>query len=190
MDYNPNHIAQQVGQFATEREEPEGYVYEPPPERNKILALPAQAKMYEPDAPNEHTDRLAPYERRHIIPIASLVAPIFETVPVPDDVYRAAPEFAKSNLFCVFGRTGIERNGDQLRWDAIVVVVQRLCIVRVQVVLEPKTDKFGIERMLVWSRRHQDYQPAADPQGGLIDPSVLPYILDRYVGYEEVLKPA
>ena len=186
MASSPDELLGQLQSHATVRDEPVGRNYEPPKGR-PILALPPDAKMYVPAAPNQHTDKLAPYERRHIIPIAMMIAPVFDTVPVPDDVYRAAPEYAKHNLFCIISRSDIRRDGGVLSWDPVVVVVKKLCVVRVQCTLEPQNDKFAIRRMLLWSRRHEQYQAIQDPESDRIDPSVLPYILDRYAQVEGII---
>jgi len=171
--------------YATEREEPSNHVYAPP-RGHPILALPPSAKIYTVGEPTRQTDLLAPYERRHVIPIAMLIAPIFDVTPVPDDVFRAAPEYAKSNLFCIFSRSGIQKHGSKLNWDAVVVVVQKLCIVRVNCSLDPTNNSFSINRVFLWSRKHQDYQMVEDPQSQTISPTVLPYILDRYVNVEKI----
>ena len=178
-------LVDRLKKYANVREEPSNYTYDAP-EGHPILKLPPSAKLYAPDEPTKQTDLLAPYERRHIIPIAMLVAPIFDVVPVPDDVFRAAPEFAKNNLFCIISRSGIQRDGGVLGWDAVVVVVKKLCVVRVTCALDPQNDRFTIKRVLLWSRRHQDYQEVRDPESPGVDPSVLPYILDRYNAVEGI----
>ncbi len=175
----------QLKGYANVRTEPTSYEYEPPA-GHPILELPPEAKIYQLDEPTKQTDLLAAYERRHIIPIAMMIAPIFDVVPVPDDVYRAAPEYAKNNLFCVISRSGITRDGDILNWDTVVVVVQRLCVVRINCDLEPQSDRFTIRRVFLWSQRLQRYELIQDPESPRIDPSALPYILDRYVAVEGI----
>lgn len=168
---------------------PDGRGLPSPPKGMPILELPPSAKLYKVGIPTKQTDLLIGYERRYIIPIALLVAPLFRTEAKPDDVYRALPEHAKSNLHVIYSRSGIERHGDKLNWDAVVVTVQKLCIVRINCDLYPTQDKFEIRGMLLWSRKTQDYQPVVDPQGQPIEPSVLPYILDRYVEIEKIFEP-
>jgi len=181
-------LVDKLKKFSNVRNEPTNYVHEPP-KGHPILDLPTTAKLYELEDPTKQTDLLAPYERRHVIPIATLVAPIFDTIPIPDDVYRMVPPYAQNNLFCIFSRSGIRRQGAYLTWDAVVILVQKLCVVRVNCSLDPNNDRFNINRMLLWSRQHQDYKLVEDPETGSIDLSVLPYILDRYVKVEKILQP-
>lgn len=185
MPGDDERLANQLKNYASVRNEPSNYTYEPPKGR-PILELPPEAKIYQLDEPTRQTDLLAAYERRHVIPIAMMIAPIFDVVPVPDDVYRAAPEYAKNNLFCVISRSGITRDGKVLNWDSVVVVVQRLCVVRINCDLEPQADRFTIRRVFLWTQRLQRYELIQDPEAPNIDPSVLPYVLDRYVAVEGI----
>ena len=157
-----------------------------PPKGIPILDLPPEAKIYGVDMPTKQTDLLVGYERRYIIPIALLVAPIFGTEAKPDDIYRALPEHAKSNLHVIYSRSGITRRGNALNWDAVVVTVQKLCVVRLNCDLDPVQDQFNIRALYLWSQRKQGYEIVSDPQGAAVDPSVLPYILDRYAAIEGI----
>jgi len=159
-----------------------------PPKGHPILELPPSAKIYEVGMPTKQTDLLVGYERRYIIPIALLIAPIFETEAKPDDVYRAMPEYAKNHLHVIYSRSGITRHDNILNWDAVVVTVQKLCVVRVNCDLAPMQDQFAIRKLMLWSRRKQDYEVVHDPDGQPVDPSVLPYILDRYAVIEGIRK--
>ncbi len=183
--YDKDAMEAQVQKYATVREEPTDYKYSPPAGR-PILKLPDACKLYQVDEPHRQSDLLAGYERRHTIPIAMMIAPVFGVVPIPDDVYRLAPEYAKNNLFCIFSRSGIQRTGDVLNWDAVVVVVQKLCVVRVNCDLSPGADKFSIKRILLWSSKTQTYQTIQDPSTPTVDPSVVPYIMDRYAAIEGI----
>ena len=171
--------------YATEKNMAPGTEYGPP-KGFPILELPKDAIFYKVDIPTRQTDLLAGYERRYVIPIAMMIAPIFGQDPKPDDVYRLVPDYAKNNLHVVFSRSGVKRNGSVINWDAIVVVVQKLCIVRINCDLEPANDKFSIREMLLWSRNAQTYSPVRDPQGGGIDPKVIPYILEKYAEMENI----
>jgi len=157
-----------------------------PPKGVPILDLPPEAKIYKVDLPTKQTDLLIGYERRYIIPVALLVAPIFGAEAKPDDIYRALPEYAKNNLHVIYSRSGITKQDKVLNWDAIVVVVQKLCIVRINCDLDPVQDQFSIRALYLWSRKKQGYETVLDPQSPKIDPSVLPYILDRYAAIEGI----
>jgi hypothetical protein len=183
MSTEDSKLLEQLKQFADEKQMAPGKVYTPP-NGNPILNLPQAAKLYDVEPPTRQKDLLIGYERRHTIPIAMVVAAQFGVNPVPDDVYRAAPVHARNNLFTIISRSGIVKHDVWLNWDAVVVVVQRLCIVRVNCDLNPNDGTFFIRQLLLWSRQEQTYQPVKDPQGGPIDPSVLPYILERYAAIE------
>jgi hypothetical protein len=157
-----------------------------PPKGIPILDLPPEAKTYKVDMPTKQTDLLVGYERRYIIPVALLVAPIFGTEAKPDDIYRALPAYAKNNLHVIYSRSGVTRRDKVLNWDAIVVTVQQLCVVRLNCDLDPVQDKFVIRALYLWSHRKQGYEMVRDPQQGPVDPSVLPYILDRYAAIEGI----
>lgn len=167
---------------------PEGATYTPPNGIPILLNLPPDAKIYEVEDPTKQTDLLVRYERRHTLPIAMMVAGSFGTVPVPDDVYRMAPEHSKNNLFCIISRSGIVKSGGLLHWDAVVVTVQKLCIVRVECTLNPALDEFHIDRLLLWSSKGETYHPVSDPAGVPINPEVLPTILDQYARVEGIIK--
>lgn len=186
MDHDPQELLNKLKKFATEKKMAPGKEYEAPT-GNYILDMPPNARMYEPDPPTKQKDLLIGYERRHTIPIAMMVSAPLGVTPVPDDVYRAAPPHSQANLFVIISRTGIVKHGSWLNWDAVVAVVQRLCIIRVNCDLNPKDGTFFIRKVLLWSARDQDYQEVQDPQGQPIDPSVLPYILERYAIYEGLL---
>jgi len=183
---NPEDMLRDMQQYATVRQEPTNHEYAPPAGHPRLLKLPESARIYEVGEPTKQTDLLVGYERRHIIPIAMMIAPIFGTVPVPDDVYRLAPPYAQNNLFCVISRSGIRRIDSILVWDAVVVVVQKLCIVRINCSLNPRDDVFSILKIMLWSSKQQDYSIVQDPEAPSIDPSVIPYIMDRYAGIENI----
>jgi len=143
--------------------------------------------MYQVEPPTKQKDLLIGYERRHTIPIAMAVSAPFGVPPIPDDVYRAAPTAHQNNLFVIISRSGIKKHGDWLNWDAVVVVVQKLCIVRVNCDLNPKDGSFFIRKLYLWSKQQEDYSEVQDPQGKPLDPSVLPYIIERYAIYEGLL---
>jgi len=171
-----------------ERDDPEGHVYQPPTGA-PILKAPAAGMFYNVAPPSQQTDRLQPYERRYIIPIALAISPIFDVVPIPDDVYRKTPEQAKlSNLFCIMSRSGINRDSSgTLEWDAIVVVIRKFCQVRITCHLHPTQDVFYIRRVHLWSRLEQKYHVIDDdPHSIEINPEVLPVMLDQYVAVEKI----
>jgi hypothetical protein len=186
MADNFDQVPSDIGRYATEVQTRDGQLYEPP-KGFPILDLPKDAVLYNVGQPTKQTDLLVGFERRYIIPIAVLIGPIFDQDPKPDDVYRATPEYAKNNLHVIFSRTGVKRIGNLLNWDAIVVIVQKMCIVRVNCDLDPNSDKFGVRALYLWSRANQEYSEVKDPAGAYIDPSVLPYILERYVELENIL---
>lgn len=173
---------------ATERNDPEGFVYEPPAGA-PILKPPPAGVFYNVDPPTPQTDRLQPYERRHIIPVALAISPIFGVVPIPDDVYRKTPEQAKlQNLFCIMSRSKFRKlESGILEWDAVVVVIRKFCTVRITCHLHPGQDLFYIKCVHLWSSRTQKYELVHDPQSNRVPPEVLPVILDQYVSIEGIL---
>ncbi len=173
--------------LATERNDPEGFIYEPPAGA-PILKAPPAGVFYHVDPPSQQTDRLQPYERRYVIPIALAVSPIFDVVPIPDDVYRKTPEQAKlQNLFCVMSRSNFHKLASGiLEWDAVIIVIRKFCTVRITCHLHPGQDIFYIRRVHLWSNVTQKYEVVEDPQDVKINPEVLPVILDQYALVEGI----
>ena len=167
---------------------PTSYLYDPPKGAPVNLRPPAAGKYYVVNSPTKQTDKLLPYERRFTLPIAMAISPVFGVVPVPDDVYRAAPEQAKlGNMFCIISRSGIQkRSNGLLDWDAVVVVARKFCIVRINCHLDPANAKFKIRKVLLWSKASERYEIAEDPVTKSINPEVLPIILDQYAKIEGV----
>jgi len=174
---------------ATERFEPEGYIYQPP-KGAPILGIPPEGVFYKVAQPSPQTDKLQPYERRYIIPIALAVSPIFDVSPIPDDVYRRTPEQSKlQNLFCIISRSNIKKlSSGTLEWDAVVVVARKFCVVRIQCHLHPGQDLFYIRRIYLWSKATQRYEVVEDPKDVKVSPEVIPVILDQYVAIEGILR--
>ncbi len=157
-----------------------------PPKGFPILNVPKAAKVYRVDDPTPQTDLLIRYERRHIIPPAQMIAPIFGALPMPDDIYRSAPDHHKNNLYCVISRSGIQKHGSVLNWDAIVVLVQQICIVRINCDLNPGTDEFAIRRMLLWVKDKEDYIEVKDPDAPSISPLAIISVLQQFAAAENV----
>jgi len=176
------------GKVATERYDPEGFIYQPP-EGAPILSPPPEGVFYRVALPSQQTDKLQPYERRYVIPVAMSIAPIFGVVPIPDDVYRTAPEQSKlTNLFCIFSRSNIRKlSSGILEWDAVVVVIRKFCVVRVECHLHPGNNLFYIRRVYLWSNTSERYEVVEDPKDVKINPEVLPVILDQYATIEGIL---
>lgn len=170
----------------TARDDPPGYLYHPP-EGAVLMAPPKEGMFYQADQPNQQTDRLQPFERRYIIPIALTVSPIFGVSPITDDIYRKIPEFhLMKNLFCVISRSGIRKTHLGLDWDSVVVVVRKFCVARINTILDPANDRFAIRRILLWSKATQRYEVVEDPQTGVINARVLPHIMEQYNNIEGV----
>jgi len=183
-----NNLPDGFDRVATEKFEPEGYIYKPP-KGAPILSAPPDGVFYKVALPSQQTDKLQPYERRYTIPIAMAVAPIFGVVPIPDDVYRTAPEQSKlENMFCIFSRSNIKKlSSGILEWDAVVVVIRKFCVVRIECHLHPGDNTFYVRRVYLWSSNSQKYEVVEDPKDVKINPEVLPVILDQYATIEGIL---
>jgi len=173
--------------MGTERIEPENYVYAPP-KGAPLLEAPKNGLFYKPDEPSASTDRLLPYERRYINPIAIDTAGVFGLYgPVPDDIYRAVPEYSKlKNMFCIISRSGVKKLDNGIFWEPVVVIVRKFLIVRIQCFLAPSSGTFNVKRILMWSKMTQNYEAAEDPATGTVNPSVIPYLLTKYNEIEGV----
>ena len=86
-------------------------------------------------------------------------------------------------------RSGIQRGTDGLIWDSVVVVVRKFCVVRINTLLDPTNDKFGIRRVYLWSKATQRYEVVEDPKGQYINARVLPHIMEQYNNIEQVYVP-
>jgi hypothetical protein len=69
-----------------------------------------------------------------------------------------------------------------------VVTVRKFCVVRVQTLLNPQTDRFAIKRAFLWSNRNQRYEVVEDSESGVVNARVLPYILEQYNQIEGVVR--
>ena len=183
-----NGLPEELSQIATIREEPISYLYQPP-EGAVLTEPPKEGIYYHADPPNPQTDRLQAYERRYIIPLALALSPVFGVSPITDDIYRKIPDHHRnSNLFCIISRSGIKKLPDGLLWESIVVSVRKFCVVRIQTMLNPQTDRFAIKKAFLWSNRNQRYEIVEDPKTGVVNARVLPYILEQYNQFEGIVR--
>ena len=151
------------------------------------LILSKEAIIYKPSHPSAQTDRLQEFERRYTIPIALMVSQIYDTLPITDDIYRNTSDYYKGrNLYVIISRSRIKKMEDGLSWDAIVVVIKQVCIIRINVLLNPVTDKFNIKRVYFWSNKTEHYETTQDPETGIINPEVIPGIIEYYNKWEGI----
>lgn len=178
---------EEMQKYSNVRMEPTNYSYIPP-EGADIFEAPKNGRFYQADEPSAATDRLLPYERRYVNPIAMEVAAIFGLFsPVPDDIYRSVPEYSKmKNMFCIISRSNIKRLDKGITWEPVVVTVRKFLVVRIECFLSPGAGTFNINRVYMWSKRTQRYEVAEDPQSGTVNPDVIPYILTRYNDIEGI----
>jgi hypothetical protein len=181
-------IPEDLKRISTLRDEPSSYLYQPP-EGAVLMEPPKEGIYYRSDPPNPQTDKLQAYERRYIIPVALMVSSIFKVSPITGDIYRKIPEHHRlRNLFCIISRSGIKKLDYGLAWDSVVVTVRSFCVVRVQTLLDPQQDRFAIQRLLLWSSRGQRYETVTDPETGVVNARVLPYILEQYNQIEGIVR--
>lgn len=183
-----NGLPEELSRISTIREEPVGYLYQPP-EGAVLTEPPKEGLYYQVDSPNPQTDKLQAYERRYIIPLALSLSPVFGVSPITDDIYRKVPDHHRSkNLFCVISRSGIKKVQDGLLWESVVVVVRKFCVARIQTLLNPQLDRFAVKKVFLWSSQTQRYEIVDDPETGVVNVRVLPYILEQYNQIEGIVR--
>jgi hypothetical protein len=159
---------------------PKGLVYTAPEGAANIVM--ENGAIYVPDLPTKETDNLLNWERQYLFPLAVRVGMVFGVHAVPDDIYRAMPEeqVARS-LCCVVSRSDIKKTVNGINWDAILIIVKKYPIVRINCDLDFSNKLFGVRRIHFWTNKLMKYTTSEDTRTNkYFAPPVLLQMLDNY----------
>lgn len=135
------------------------------------------------------TDLLVDPERKYVLPHVMACSPIFKIPPITDDIYRyTTDEIKEAGLFLVLSRSYVKRlpNG-LILWDPFFVVIKKKIVVRTRCTYHPTDKVFTLKEIHLWQNNNNAYYRIADPR---LQWETVPGVLERYVEYEEIFKPA
>jgi hypothetical protein len=170
----------------TTQDVPEGLVYSAP-EGAANIVMPNGA-IYLPDTPTKETDNLLNWERQYLFPLAVQVGMVFGVHAIPDDIYRAMPEeqVARS-LCCVISRTDIKKAVSGINWDAILIIVKKYPIVKINCDLDFSNNLFGVRRIHFWTNKLMKYTTSEDLKTNrYFSPQILLQMLENYKLLERI----
>ena len=169
---------QQMGPGKEERIDKDPYA--PPPGRPNYIS-PLQRYRYVPDAPNEHSIRLEPFEQKHIYQAALQIAPVFGAgvQPIPDAMYAVLPHAQKaSQLFIVVSRSQIKKVGtNRIAWPALQIVVKEIPLVKVICTADFSSEAFDAWQIIFWRDDINGYEkPVTRGQAPIPIPMVVEFV--------------
>lgn len=170
----------------TTQDLPEGLVYTAPEGAANIIML--NGAIYVPDAPTKETDNLLNWERQYLFPLAVQVGMVFGVHAIPDDIYRAMPEDQVARtLSCVISRTDIKKAVSGINWDAILIIVKKYPIVKINCDLDFSNNLFGVRRIHFWTNTLMKYTMSEDfKTNRYFSPQILLQMLENYKHQEGI----
>jgi hypothetical protein len=173
---------QQMGPGKEERIDADPYA--PPPGRPNYIS-PLQRYRYVPDAPNEHSVRLDPFEQKHVYKMALQLATVFgpEVQPIPDAMYAVLPHAQKAaQLFVIVSRSEIKQVGsDRIAWPALQVVVKEIPLVKIICTADFGTDAFDAWQIIFWRDDINGYEKPITRGQNPIPIAMIVEFVSRYV---------